>query len=225
MLAGHDVPARARGAAGRRAARAADGAPSRPARAPRPRSRDAARGAAVHGQIAAPGRVPLRDAGRAAGRDDPRPRLVRHPWQADDRRLHPARHRDLRGRERQGDRLRRRALRRRPARRLRVRPVHGRPRPPLRRRAARRYRRAGIWRQYVAAAAAARGSRRVGPLLHAELRAAAGGARPGPRHQAALRPLRCRAVVGGDAREARGRVGHRRLRRLRSRPTGPASWC
>ncbi len=78
------------------AARAAAGAPAG-ARAPfRARRRRAAPRAAVHGQGAAPGRVSVRAPPDAARGDGPRARIVRDARQADDRRLHPPRHRGVR---------------------------------------------------------------------------------------------------------------------------------
>ena len=126
-----------------------------------------------------------------------------------------ARHRDLRGGVRACARGGRRVAERRAPRRVRLRPLHRRPRAALRRRAARRDGRAGLRRQHCAAVAAARGPRRNRTVLHAELRVAARRTGGRARHQPSLRRVRRRAVVGGDAREARVGVGDRRVRHLR----------
>ena len=137
------------------------------------------------------GAVPLRVARRAPGADGARARVLGDAAQADDRGVHPARHRDLRRGQRARHRLRGRDARGRPAQRVRLRPVHGRARPPLRRRAARGHRRPGLGRQQRPAGAAPGRPRRARALLHAVVLPAARRARArrraaGP-HPAALR--------------------------------------
>ena len=92
-----------------------------------------ARVAAVHGQGGAPRPLPVRNARGPARRHGADARVVRHARQADDRRVHDRRPRRLRRCQRPGSRRDGRAARRRAPRRLRLRPVHGRARPPLRR--------------------------------------------------------------------------------------------
>ena len=192
------------------AARAAAGAVRRRARG--------VAGAAVPGQVGAARRVSVRAPAGAARGVRPDPRLLGHARQADDRRVHARRSRGLGrllrpraggGRSRAGHAC---------AHRVRLRPLHRRSRPPLRRRAARLHRRPGVGREHAAPGAAARGSRRRDPLLHAELRAR--DRRPCRRSVAPEPPrrrLRRRAVDRGAARGDRGRAradGARHLRPL-----------
>ena len=207
-----DLPARARDAA-------AAGARAAPARAPagevRRRARGAA-GAALPRQVGAEGRVSLRAPAGAARGVRPDPRLLWHAREGDDRRVHASRPRGLGGLLRPRARRGRSGAGHRRPRRLRLRPLHRRPRPPLRRRAARLHRRPRVGRQHAAPGAAARGPRRRDPLLHAELRAR--DRRPRLRARApqpARRRLRRRALDGGAARGDRGRARADRARHLR----------
>ena len=123
------------------------------------------------GQVRSARRVPLRPPARSTRGVHPDSRFLRHPRQGDDRRVHPQRHRAVGGLLCACDRRRGRWAGHGRPRRLRVRPLHRRARAPLRRRAARLHRRPRVGREHAAPGAAARGSRRGDPLLHAELRA------------------------------------------------------
>src|SRR6266511_3095862 len=119
-----DVPTRSRGDAADRASSAPTGAVCRlgspveeeritllAGEAARGRSRRTPRdrghhAPAVHGQVGTAGYLSLRDAGRATGGDHPDPCFVRHPGEANRRRVHRSGHRSVRRGQREIDRLR-----------------------------------------------------------------------------------------------------------------------
>ncbi len=161
----------------------------------------------VHHQGGPARQLPVRPVRRAARADRARARLLRHHRQADRGRLHQGRHRGVGRGGRPLDPRRRRPARHEAAQRLRLRPVHRRPRPALRRGEAGPHHGAHLRRHDRAAGAADRRLRarhhHGDALLHAgdPRRVPPPGPRPA-RHLAESRHLRRRAV---DQRHARAR--------------------
>ena len=140
----------------------------------------------VHDQGVAARQLPVRHVRGAARAGRPDPRLVRHHRPAHRRRLHRGRHRHLGHGDGPLDPRGRRPARAHRAQRLRLRPVHRRPRRPLRRREARLHRGPGLRRDDRAAGhpdprLPAR-HHHGHPVLHARdpRRDGAPGPRPGP---------------------------------------------
>ena len=122
----------------------------------RPRHARRPRQVPLHHQGGPARQLSVRAVRRAARADRARARLLRHHRQADRGRLHQGRHRDLGRGGGALDPRRRRAPRHEAAQRLRLRPVHRRPRPALRRRAARAHHHPDLRRHDRAAGAADR---------------------------------------------------------------------
>ena len=176
---------------------------------------------AVHDQGRPARPLPLRHVRAAARTDRARARQLRHDGQPHDRRLHARRHRDVGSPHRPHSGRRRRSARRPAAERLRLRALHRRPRPALRRRAPGLYGGAHLGGQHRASAQDHARFRRHRPQLHAVLRHVPGRRRPrpgaAPRRPARPRGLpRRRAVDQRASPPDRGRPGSRRARHLRA---------
>ena len=163
-----------------------------------------------------------------------RPGLERQPRQADRRRIHARRPRDLDRADGALDDDGRRAPRDADPQRQRLRPVHGRARLPPGRRADRRHRGPGVGRLHRAPGDAAARSRRAGarrdPVVLARDRPGAAGCRRRPGDAAArARAVRRRAVDRGTADRDRPRARDQRrststaCRRCAARASRPSA--
>ena len=176
--------------------------------------------AAVHNQAGPARQLPLRPVRRAPARRGAGAFLVRHLGPGHRGRLHPQRHQDLVQPGGPGDHRRRRHQKRRHPDRLRLRPVHRRLRPALRRRVGRYLGHPDLLGQHQAADPDHAGLQDHRPGLHPVLRPGHGRHHDGDGHQpqrpvAALRPVRRRALVRGHAPGDQRETRHHRHRQLR----------